>query len=175
MTIYFVLVVGAGYQTSTPGTWEAANKFGTSNQVNLGDAVNNYIRFAGLTLNKGSVNIALKPRPHSQEVLLVRRYIEYVTTISEIRSSYFDANRIDFRITYRTPKRVAPAPILIGTANTDYKVLTLGGGVQTGFTFTPVTVNEYEFIMRCIKTAHGLTDAYFTIAAPGAIYTYAGY
>lgn len=73
------LMAGSSFQT-TSDSWNAGNKFGTSNQVNLFDSSSNNFYTAGWQLEIGSVATPLEFRPFAQELILCQRYYETGTT-----------------------------------------------------------------------------------------------
>ena len=73
--VRFALAVGATYQT-TKDTWQNAQYFGTSSQVNFMDTNTNVIYISEVQLEKGDVATDFERRLYGQELALCQRYFE---------------------------------------------------------------------------------------------------
>jgi hypothetical protein len=100
------------------------------------------------------------PADYGEQLALCQRYQLKFGAIARYRACQIASNVIDFFIPTPTTIRVNP------TINTDaISVMNLNGTARTGFTFT--THNAVDslngFVIRCIKTGHGMTDAILSI------------
>lgn len=93
--IFIQLSTGSDYQCP-PNQWTVGNYSGTSNQVNLLDAVGNKIRFAGWSLNAGST-VDYRLRSPEEEILLTERFWESSYPSGVLPGSVYDN---DFTWTY---------------------------------------------------------------------------
>ena len=75
LSISITFVCGSTYQTSADA-WQSGNYFGTSSNVNLADANNNYFSIAELQLEEGIYATAFERKTYQQEVDFVQRYYE---------------------------------------------------------------------------------------------------
>lgn len=73
LAVAFTMMVGTTFQT-TPGTWQTGQFFGTANQVNLADAVNNTFRFALIQLEPGIIATPFEDVPVGTVLQLCQRY-----------------------------------------------------------------------------------------------------
>lgn len=172
LIVSFARSVGATNQTA-PNLWTAGNFFGTANQVNSTDAINNKFTITGVQLEKGVVASIFEQRSIQEELLLCQRYYQksFAQGVAPAQGVGINTGETDFiagkagalaefaYIPLRPPMRISPTQIL---------------------TFNPVgasaQVRDKTAGVDCTATATGLNsqDGGFVITATGAAGTAVG-
>lgn len=75
--IIFTMAVGTTFHT-TAGAWQVGNFFGTANQVNACDDVNNNFRLALVQVESGTEATAFEERSFAEELAFAKRYTQLI-------------------------------------------------------------------------------------------------
>lgn len=147
--LHIVLMCGTDRHT-TAGEWQTSNVSATSNQVNLFDNVNNYMRIAIPYTNLGTIPAAYVQRSIQLENLLLSRYIREIgSQISAIAQSTTTAG---YGLQYFPPMRATPTTITLttttpslrdGSANVNGSSSTITSTANSGVNGTFVFVDGF--------------------------------
>jgi len=152
LKIGICLMCGSSHQT-TPGSWNAGNNFGTSNQVNLFDSSSNVFYTTGWQLEIGSVSSPLEFRPIAQELILCQRYYEtgstaYIPCVMTIPTGGY------VTIPMKVQKRAFASSGVITIISSK---LCLSGGTWYDTTSTVLSGNDKVLIFTYYDTNHTYT------------------
>ena len=135
--VYFNLAVGSDFHATTPGTWEAAAKFSTSNQVNCMDNTANNFFITGIQLEVGDVATDFEHRSIGIELASCQRYAPVfdgegganeITTWGQCTSTSQISIYLSFTVEVRTP------PTGVTVSNVANMRVSQANGTQTSFT-----------------------------------------
>lgn len=131
---------GSTYHAATENTWETANRFCMSDQVDIAGVLNHDIRIAMVKFEEGTSATAFKARDYGMELLLCKRYFE---RIGETANSYLGMGQAtstanaQFVIDY-VPKRTVPVASV--SASNGFQITNSSGTAYTtdgAFVVTP--------------------------------------
>lgn len=104
LQVMFMLAAGSNHYQAA-GSWQAANKFVTSSQVNALGTVGNAFAVTAVQINPGTVAAVYRQPNYQDELLRCQRYYEKVDT-SFGPTSASTIGRVGF---WKVEKRIAPA------------------------------------------------------------------
>lgn len=96
------------------------------------------------------------PKGYAAELAECMRYAIVLPNQMRIRAATISHNTLEVFVPLPMLMRSGGFPSLQGA---DFAVVTMTGDVQSGFTFSVVSIGTNGFTMRATKTSHGLSDA----------------
>lgn len=96
------------------------------------------------------------PKGYAAELAECMRYAIVLPNQMRIRAATISNNTLEVFVPLPMLMRSGGSPSLQGA---DFAVVTMAGDVQSGFTFSVISVGTNGFTMRATKTSHGLSDA----------------
>lgn len=141
---------------------DASNGIEIEIQAECGAITTKNFEFAEFQFNEGSAALPFQPKLYDIERALCQRYYEQID-IGSGQELYMPAGQnaagtVDFGSWEIAEKRDDPAVTFIGTANTNYRVLSAAGSAQTGFSFSGTLSGKQWITIIGTKGSHGLTS-----------------
>lgn len=137
LQLTFAVICGTTFATATTDTWQGANYFASTNQVNSVDSTSNFWRIAEVQLEAASVGSDFERRPYQEELSLCQRYYEKsynwnqypgtsTSTAGVKRIWVADSTELDDILglvsMFATPKRASPDVVWYGNTATAAKL-----------------------------------------------------
>jgi len=133
--ITWTLGAGTNSTTSSLATWNSADDFASTNQVNVLDNTANYFRLTGVKLELGSVPTPIQFVPFEEELARCQRYYQksfpYATTPAQnagnvgadlLYAPFTGTTQVNIPVTFQTRMRTAPSTVVTynpGAANAE--------------------------------------------------------
>lgn len=146
LLIRWSLAVGTTRHTGSPNSWQVGQFWGTANQVNCLDTIDNIFAITGVQLEVGSVATPFEHRLIGQELALCERYYQSGTFANcvgvQFGSDYFTS--IDLGVAMRSQPTVTIGSIPALYANGSILTVSTAAGDNgtsktLGFVFTTTT------------------------------------
>ena len=171
LILYFALAVGGGFDI-TAGSWQNANAYGTSNQVNNLASVSNEFEIARVQLEVGAVATEFENRDVGTSLMQCMRFVQFFEGFQGVADS---ATTMDCSI--QMPVRMVEDPFtILVRQNGTFDELTMSDGVST-FTqsvgvSTPGAIQPGGFEIQ-LGNFSGLTAGDKYIHVPDGVRIYA--
>ena len=140
------LIIGST-DSATAGSWNAGNKFGSTNQVNFFDNTSNDFYITGVQLEIGSAATDFEHRTYGDELTKCQRYyfkfLEGNTKEMAV-GWYYHNQHISFILRYPTTMRAVPTGHDV--TGTNYYIIYKNNGYDTfdGFVFENGSTEQYS-------------------------------
>ena len=134
LKVYFSIATGSTFH-GTADTWESAEDYGSSNQVNACDNAANNFMLSQVQLEAGSVATDFEVKNHADEFARCQRY--YHVQGSSLTGFVQNSTSIDVGATYPVEMRTTPTITLEDTT----PVFIMPGSVETGSSSTITASN----------------------------------
>ena len=167
LTLYFILDNASG-RYGTAGSWQSANLYGTSNQVNFLDSTSNVMYLTGVKLEIGDTATDFVHRSYAEELHLCQRYFQsHYTGIRGAKGN--GSAMIGFSLDLPCAMRAAATCTITGTCST----YSNSAVVQSNGTINSMTVsvfNELGTYLNFNLSGSSITDNRgYTIQSSGYI------
>ena len=158
MWMGFCIATGTGRQV-TGGAWENADgDIGTSDSINIGDATNNYIGFANVTLEAGLLSTAAEVQDVGTTLAKCKRYYQSTTAAGLAFSGVCRSTTTGYCGGWNFPEMRAAPTVVIGTVNC---IDSSASGVDGAAASSGITPRNASV---SISSASGFTDGNGLIA-----------
>ena len=129
LKVYFSIATGSSFH-GTADTWESAEDYGSSSQVNACDNAANNFMLAQVQLEAGSVATDFEIRNHATELAMCQRYFERLNSadISDVNYGLLacaGTTQAFGAVFWQAEKRAAPTTTC--SSGTDFRVTNSGG------------------------------------------------
>jgi hypothetical protein len=151
--VQFTLAAGSNFQ-GTAESWQSANHFATTNQVNACDSASNNFLITGVQLEEGDVATPFENRTFADELRLCERYYEKSYDLSQVAGSATTLGMLQDRaagtslninVPFRTTKRTAPSVTFYNpVTGTTGEARNYSQGVNVAF--TAFNINDKSFL-----------------------------
>jgi len=164
LKVYFSIATGSTFH-GTADTWESAEDYGSSNQVNACDNAANNFMLSQVQLEAGSVATDFEIRNHATELAMCKRYFERINAdsiadnflaVGMSTSTTTGITMLECEVEKRT------TPTVSHSAPGDFDLLASAGNTK------PVTALTYSIISKRTIRANG-TVASGLIAGEGTL------
>ena len=157
MWMGFCIATGSDRQV-TGGAWEnSGSDIGTSDSINIGDATNNYIGFANVTLESGLLSTAAEVQDVGTTLHKCRRYYSRVDQQAGVMAlpTAFVRTVSNMKLVWQLSPEMRAAPTLETTGNVDDYNVNHGGGNVTCNALPSRTAGGTDVVHIKLQVASG--------------------